>query len=51
MPYEHVSTMKARFSSICPECNDKIKAGREIVKNSKDVWVHKACSDIEDELP
>lgn len=43
--------MKARFSSICPECNERIKVGKEIVKNSADKWVHKACSDIEEELP
>lgn len=43
--------MKARFSSTCPECSDAIKVGKEIVKNSEDKWVHKACSDIEDELP
>jgi len=25
--------------------------GKEIRKNSKEKWVHKACSDLEDELP
>ena len=43
--------MKARFTGTCVECGDVIKTGREIVKNSNDKWVHKACSDLEDELP
>lgn len=43
--------MKARFNGKCVECGDVIKTGREIVKNSKDQWVHKVCSDIEEELP
>lgn len=43
--------MKARFNGRCVECGEPIKVGREIVKNSKDKWVHKACSDIEEELP
>ena len=37
--------MKARFSTKCMECNDQIKAGKEIEKNSKGNWVHKSCSD------
>jgi len=44
-------SMKARFNGICVECGEKIKVGKEIVKNSKEKWVHKACSDIEEELP
>ena len=43
--------MRARFNGKCVECGDAIKTGREIAKNSKDQWVHKACSDIEEELP
>ena len=43
--------MKARFPGTCPACNDSIKVGKEIVRNSEDKWVHKACSDIEEELP
>jgi len=27
---------------------DPIKKGKEIVKNSKGVWVHKHCSDVEE---
>ena len=44
-------TLKARFNGKCVECNDPIKKGKEIVKNSKGVWVHKHCSDVEEELP
>lgn len=43
--------MRARFASICSACGDKIRVGREIVKNSEDVWVHKHCADNADELP
>lgn len=43
--------MKARFASKCPACNDTIRVGKEIVRNSEDKWVHKACSDVEEELP
>ena len=43
--------MKARFSGTCTECGEQIKAGKEIQKNSKDKWVHVACSDLQDELP
>lgn len=43
--------MKARFNGKCVECGEAIKAGKEILKNSKEQWVHKACSDLEDELP
>ena len=43
--------MKAKFTGNCVECNDTIKAGKEILKDSKDQWVHKACYDLQDELP
>jgi len=43
--------MKARFNGKCVECGEVIKIGKEITKNSKGNWVHKHCSDIEDELP
>jgi len=43
--------MKARFNGKCVECGDAIKTGKEILKNSKDQWVHKACCDLEEELP
>ena len=43
--------MKARFNGKCVECGEAIKIGKEITKNSKGSWVHKHCSDIEDELP
>ncbi len=44
-------SMKARFNGKCVECGEAIKVGKEIIKNSKEKWVHKACSDLEDELP
>ncbi len=43
--------VKARFNGKCVECGGEIKVGKEIIKNSKEKWVHKACSDLEDELP
>ena len=43
--------MRARFGGKCPECGGEIKAGKEIVRTSRDPWVHKACSDTADELP
>jgi len=43
--------MKARFGGKCPACDGAIKVGKEITKNSQEEWVHKACSDIEEELP
>ncbi len=43
--------MRARFTSKCPACGDTIRAGREIVKNSEDAWVHKYCAEDADELP
>ena len=45
------NSMKARFNGKCVECGEAIKVGKEILKNSKDQWVHKACSDLEEELP
>ena len=45
------NSMKARFNGKCVECGDDIKTGKEILKNSKDQWVHKACCDLEDQLP
>ena len=44
-------TMKARFNGKCVECGESIKVGKEILKNSNDKWVHKSCSDLEEELP
>ncbi len=43
--------MKARFNGKCVECGEEIKTGKEIVKNSNEKWVHKACSDVEEKLP
>ena len=43
--------MKARFPGKCVECGESIKVGKEILKNSKEQWVHASCSDLEDELP
>ena len=43
-------SMKARFNGKCVECGEAIKVGKEILKNSNEKWVHKACSDLEEEL-
>ena len=43
--------MKAKFNGKCVECGESIRVGKEILKNSDDKCVHKACSDIEEELP
>ncbi len=43
--------MKARFSSDCPSCGDKIKQGKEIAKDDSDRWVHKHCVDETTDLP
>ena len=43
--------MKARFATKCVACGDMIKVGKEIAKNSEDVWVHKHCIDDSDEFP
>lgn len=43
--------MKARFATKCSACGDTIKVGKEIAKNSEEVWVHKHCVDNADELP
>jgi len=43
--------MKARFNGKCVECGEAIKVGKVILKNSNEKWVHKACSDLEEELP
>ena len=43
--------MKARFNGKCVECGETIKTGKEILKNSNEKWVHKACCDLEEELP
>jgi len=48
---EFRKSMKARFNGKCVECGEVIKVGKEILKNSKEKWVHKACCDIEEELP
>ena len=47
----HRMTMKARFTSKCPACDEMIRVGREIAKDSQDRWVHKHCSDEVEELP
>lgn len=43
--------MKARFNGKCSECGEGIKTGKEILKNSEEQWVHKACCDLKEELP
>ena len=51
MRQDYRKSMKARFNGKCVECGGEIKVGTEILKNSEEKWVHKACSDLEDELP
>ena len=51
MRQDYRKSMKARFNGKCVECGGEIKTGKEIIKNSNEKWVHKACSDLEDELP
>ena len=43
--------MKSRFDSTCAECGDKIERGKEILKNSDGIWVHKHCAEDTIELP
>lgn len=43
--------MRARFATKCAACGDMIRVGKEIAKNSEDVWVHKHCIDDSDEFP
>ncbi|HSB57579.1 MAG TPA: hypothetical protein VLD38_07215 [Nitrosopumilaceae archaeon] len=43
--------MKAKFNSSCTSCGDKIKAGKEIAKDSSGKWVHKYCSTESADLP
>lgn len=43
--------MKARFATKCAVCGDMIRVGKEIAKNSDDVWVHKYCTDASEEFP
>ena len=48
---KHRYFMKARFGSKCCSCGDLIKAGKEILKDSQDRWVHKHCADVSLDLP
>ena len=43
--------MKARFNGKCVECGEAIKIGKEISKNSDDIWVHKHCVEELLDLP
>ena len=51
MGQEEREGVKARFNGKCVECGGEIKMGKEILKNSNEKWVHKACCDLEEELP
>ncbi len=46
-----IEPMKARFNGKCVECGEAIKVGKEILKNSNERWIHKACCDLEEESP
>lgn len=43
--------MRARFSGMCPQCGEAIKAGKEIVKDEKGNWIHKHCTQDSNDLP
>ena len=43
--------MKARYAGKCHSCGDDIKIGKEIAKNSDDIWVHKHCVEELVDLP
>tara|TARA_B100000029_G_scaffold173145_1_gene169644 strand:- start:1022 stop:1153 length:132 start_codon:yes stop_codon:yes gene_type:complete len=43
--------MKARYAGKCHSCGDEIKIGKEISKNSDDIWVHKHCAEELIDLP
>lgn len=43
--------MKAKFKTVCSECNSTIKSGAEISKNAQGKWVHKYCAPNSEELP
>ena len=43
--------MKARYAGKCSSCGDDIKIGKEISKNSDDIWVHKHSADEVMHLP
>tara|TARA_B110001454_G_C12658105_1_gene408336 strand:+ start:544 stop:675 length:132 start_codon:yes stop_codon:yes gene_type:complete len=43
--------MKARYAGKCSSCGDGIKIGKEISKNSDDIWVHKHCVEELIDLP
>ena len=43
--------MKAKFATLCSQCGDQIKPGKEISKDTSDKWVHKYCAEESDELP
>ena len=43
--------MKAKFTTSCVSCGEKIQPGKEIGKNSNEQWVHKHCIDDSDGLP
>ncbi len=45
------NVMKARYAGKCSSCGDDIKKGREISKNSDDIWVHKYCAEEIIDLP
>jgi hypothetical protein len=46
-----LKNMKAKFKTICSECNAPIKVGEEITKIPSGKWVHKYCAPESNELP
>lgn len=43
--------MKAKFTTSCISCGEKIIAGKEIAKNDDEKWVHKHCAGESSEFP
>ena len=43
--------MKARYAGKWRSCGDDIRIGKEITKNSDDIWVHKHCAEEVVDVP
>jgi hypothetical protein len=43
--------MKAKFKTVCSECNAQIKSGEDIAKSPSGKWVHKYCTANSEDLP
>ncbi|MEX0763751.1 MAG: hypothetical protein WDZ43_04860 [Nitrosopumilaceae archaeon] len=43
--------MKAKFTTSCVACGQKIMPGKEIAKDQTGIWVHKYCAPASSDLP